>query len=98
MGHTIVRGSLLFTRKPKYKVGTLLKHNHPFQSMEQIMIVRTYIIMGQTTTHEGLIVGNEVRMYDLMYLGEGGRKEPQTERWIDSLIKDKKIEIAAAPH
>ena len=53
--------------------------------------------MGQTTTHEGLIVGNEVRMYDLMYLGEGGRRDSQTERWLHRAIANKKIEIAATP-
>jgi len=61
------------------------------------MIVRTYVVIGQTTTHEGLVVGNEVRMYDLMYLGEEGRKDSQTERWIHRAISNKKIEIAAAP-
>ena len=87
----------MFTKKPKYKVGTLLKHKHYFPEREQVMIVGTYIIMGQTTTHEGLIVGNEVRMYDLMYLGNGGQQESQTERWIDLLIRENKMEIAAAP-
>ena len=53
--------------------------------------------MGQTTTHEGLVVGNEVRMYDLMYLGEGGRKDSQTERWLHRAIANKKIEIEAIP-
>jgi len=61
------------------------------------MIVRTYVVIGQTTTHEGLVVGHEVRMYDLMYLGEEGRKDSQTERWIHRAISNKKIEIAAAP-
>ncbi len=61
------------------------------------MIVGTYVIMGQTATHEGLIVENEVRMYDLMYLGENGRKESQTERWIDMLIRQDKMEIASSP-
>tara|TARA_Y100001938_G_scaffold76594_1_gene105999 strand:+ start:252 stop:440 length:189 start_codon:yes stop_codon:yes gene_type:complete len=61
------------------------------------MIVGTYVIMGQTATHEGLIVENEVRMYDLMYLGENGRKESQTEKWIDMLIRQDKMEIASSP-
>ena len=61
------------------------------------MIVGTYVIMGQTATHEGLIVENEVRMYDLMYLGGNGRKESQTERWIDMLIRQDKMEIASSP-
>ena len=61
------------------------------------MIVGTYVIMGQTATHEGLIVQNEVRMYDLMYLGENGRKESQTEKWIDMLIRQDKMEIASSP-
>tara|TARA_Y100000310_G_C20531612_1_gene738741 strand:+ start:368 stop:532 length:165 start_codon:yes stop_codon:yes gene_type:complete len=53
--------------------------------------------MDPTTTHEGLVVENEVRMYSLMYLGEEGRKESQTEGWLDLSIKDKKIEVAAIP-
>tara|TARA_R110002073_G_scaffold200475_6_gene359717 strand:+ start:3870 stop:4058 length:189 start_codon:yes stop_codon:yes gene_type:complete len=61
------------------------------------MIVGTYVAMGQIATHEGLIVENEVRMYDLMYLGDGGRKESQTERWLDMLIRQSKMEIAATP-
>jgi len=65
---------------------------------EQVMIVGSYVIMGQTTTHEGLIVENEVRMYDLMYLGEEGKKESQTERWLDMLIRDEKVEVAATPN
>ena len=85
-------------RKPKYKTGTLLKYRYAsFPKREQVMIVGTYLIMGQTATHEGLIVENEVRMYDLMYLGEGGRRESQTERWIDMLIRRDKMEIASAP-
>ena len=68
-----------------------------YPEREQIMIVRSYVAMGQITTHEGLIVENEIRMYDLMYLGESGRKESQTERWLDMLIKDGKVEIAATP-
>jgi hypothetical protein len=62
------------------------------------MIVRTYVIVEQATTHEGLVVGNEVRMYDLMYLGEGGRKDSQTERWLHRAIANKKIEIEATPN
>ena len=88
---------MLTKRKPKYKIGTLLRNSYGPGTSEQVMIVRTYVIMGQTTTHEGLIVGNEVRMYDLMYLGEGGRKDYQTERWLHRAISNKKIEIAAAP-
>jgi hypothetical protein len=88
---------LLTKREPKYKIGTLLRNSYGAKTSEQVMIVRTYVIMGQTTTHEGLVVGNEVRMYDLMYLGEGGRKDSQTERWLHRAISNKKIEIAAAP-
>ena len=88
---------MLTERKPKYKIGTLLRNSYGPETSEQVMIVRTYVIMGQTTTHEGLVVGNEVRMYDLMYLGEGGRKDSQTERWLHRAISNKKIEIAAAP-
>jgi hypothetical protein len=54
--------------------------------------------MDPTTTHEGLIVENEVKMYDLMYLGQEGRRESQTERWLDLLIKDKKMEVVATPN
>ena len=90
---------LLFPKKiPKYKTGTLLRYKYVFYpEREQIMIVGTYVIMGQTATHEGLIVENEVRMYELMYLGENGRKESQTERWIDMLIRQDKMEIASSP-
>jgi len=56
------------------------------------------VIVEQATTHEGLVVGNEVRMYDLMYLGEGGRKDSQTERWLHRAIANKKIEIEATPN
>jgi len=89
----------LLTRKPKYKIGTLLRNNTPEASpiLEQIMIVGSYVIVEQTTTHEGLVVENEVRMYNLMYLGDEGRKGSQTERWLETLIKRKKIEIAATP-
>ena len=88
---------MLTKKKPKYKIGTLLRNSYSDPESEQIMIVGTYVIMGQTTTHEGLVIGNEVRMYDLMYLGEEGRREPQTERWLDILIRKEKIEIAAIP-
>ncbi len=89
---------LLPKRKPKYKTGTLLKYNYgSYPEREQIMIVGTYVMMGQTATHEGLIVENEIRMYDLMYLGDGGRRASQTERWIDMLITLDKMEIAATP-
>ena len=92
----------MLTRKPKYKIGTLLRNKNAVERdaplLEQIMIVRAYVIMDPTTTHEGLVVENEVKMYDLMYLGQEGRKESQTERWLDLLIKDKKIEIAATPN
>ena len=88
---------LLTQRKPKYKIGTLLSSSYGSSTSVQIMIVRTYVIMGKTTTHEGLVVGNEVRMYDLMYLGEDGRKDAQTERWLHRAIANKKIEIAATP-
>tara|TARA_R110000824_G_scaffold279853_2_gene467970 strand:- start:2575 stop:2841 length:267 start_codon:yes stop_codon:yes gene_type:complete len=85
-------------RKPKYKTGTLLKYKYgSYPQREQVMIVGTYVAMGQIATHEGLIVENEVRMYDLMYLGDGGRKESQTERWLDMLIRQSKMEIAATP-
>ena len=87
----------MHTKNSKYKTGTLLKLRQLPRSREQIMIVRSYVAMGQITTHEGLIVENEIRMYDLMYLGESGRKESQTERWLDMLIKDGKVEIAAMP-
>ncbi len=91
----------MLTRKPKYKTGTLLRNKNAVDIgaplLEQIMIVRTYVIMDPTTTHEGLVVENEVRMYSLMYLGEEGRKESQTEGWLDLSIKDKKIEVAAIP-
>ena len=66
-------------------------------ALEQIMIVDYYLMMERNKTHEGLIVENEVKAYDLMYLGQEGRKESQTERWLDVLIKDKQIEIAAIP-
>ena len=93
---------MLTKSKPKYKIGTLLRNRNAGEngtpSLEQVMIVRTYVIMDPTTTHEGLVVENEVKMYDLMYLGQKGRKESQTERWLDLLIKDKKIEIAATPN
>ena len=88
---------LLTQRKPKYKIGTLLRNSYGSETSEQVMIVRTYVIMGQTTTHEGLVVGNKVRMYDLMYLGEDGRMDSQTERWLHRAIANKKIEIAATP-
>ena len=90
---------LLFPKKiPKYKTGTLLRYKYvSYPKREQVMIVGTYVIMGQTATHEGLIVENEVRMYDLMYLGENGRKESQTEKWIDMLIRQDKMEIASSP-
>ncbi len=88
---------MLTKREPKYKIGTLLRNSYGPETSEQVMIVRTYVIMGQTTTHEGLVVGNEVRMYDLMYLGEGGRKDSQTERWLHRAIANKKIEIEAIP-
>jgi len=54
-------------------------------------------MIERNKTHEGLIVENEVQAYDLMYLGQEGRKESQTERWLDVLISDRKIEIAATP-
>ena len=88
---------MLTRLKPKYKIGTLLRNSYGDPESEQVMIVRTYIMMGQTTTHEGLVVGNEVRMYDLMYLGQSGRKDSQTERWLHRAILNKKIEIAATP-
>jgi len=92
----------LLTRKPKYKIGTLLRNKNAVERdsplLEQVMIVRTYVIMGQTTTHEGLVVENEVRMYDLMYLGDKGKKAPQTERALDILIRDKKMEVVATPN
>ena len=66
-------------------------------ALEQIMIVDCYLMMERNKTHEGLIVENEVQAYDLMYLGQKGRRESQTERRLDTLIKDKKIEIAATP-
>lgn len=88
---------MLTKREPKYKIGTLLRNSYGSAAHEQVMIVGTYVIMGQITTHEGLIVENEVRMYDLMYLGEGGRMDSQTERWIDMLVRKEKMEIAAAP-
>ena len=88
---------MLTRLKPKYKIGTLLKNSYGTHESEQVMIVGTYVIMGQTTTHEGLVVENEVRMYDLMYLGEGGRQDSQTERWLHAAIANKKIEIAATP-
>lgn len=92
----------MLTRKPKYKIGTLLRNKNAVERdsplLEQVMIVRTYVIMGQTTTHEGLVVENEVRMYDLMYLGDKGKKAPQTERALDILIRDKKMEVVATPN
>ena len=88
---------MLTERKPKYKIGTLLRNSYGKPESEQVMIVRTYVILGQTRTHEGLVVENPVRMYELMYLGEGGRKDAQTERWLHRAISNKKIEIAAAP-
>ena len=66
-------------------------------ALEQILIVDSYLMMERNKTHEGLIVENEVKAYDLMYLGQEGRVESQTERWLDTLIRDKKIEIAATP-
>ena len=84
-------------RIPKYKIGTLLKHKNYFPEREQVMITGTYLATGQITTHEGLVVKDEIRMYDLIYLGDGGRKESQTERWIDMLIRNEKMEIAATP-
>ena len=89
---------MLTKREPKYKIGTLLRNSYGAKTSEQVMIVRTYVIVEQATTHEGLVVGNEVRMYDLMYLGEGGRKDSQTERWLHRAIANKKIEIEATPN
>ena len=66
-------------------------------ALEQVMIVDCYLMMERNRTHEGLIIENEVQAYDLMYLGQEGRVEPQTERWIDTLIRGEKIEIAATP-
>ena len=66
-------------------------------TLEQILIVDRYLMMERNKTHEGLIIENEVQAYDLMYLGQKGRIESQTERWLDMLIKNKKIEIAATP-
>ena len=91
----------MFTRKPKYKIGTLLRNKQSSAKsepkLEQIMIVGSYTIMGQTTTHEGLIVKNEVLMYSLMYLGDGGRREAQTARLVEDLVYHGKMEIASAP-
>ena len=88
-------------RKPKYKIGTLLRNKQSSAKsefrLEQIMIVGSYTMMGQTTTHEGLVVENEVLMYNLMYLGDDGRRESQTARLIEDLIYHGKMEIASAP-
>lgn len=93
---------MLTKSKPKYKIGTLLRNKNAVKKgaplLEQIMIVRAYVIMDPTTTHEGLIVESEVKMYDLMYLGQEGKRESQTERWLETLIRDKKIEVAATPN
>jgi len=92
---------LLFTKKQKYKIGTLLRYKQAAENgdsvLEQVMIVAIYTIMGQIRTHEGLIVQNEVPMYKLMYLGDGGRKEAQTAKLVEDLIYHGKMEIAAAP-
>ena len=78
---------MLTKSKPKYKTGTLLRNKNAAENgtplLEQVMIVRAYVIMDPTTTHEGFVVENEVKMYYLMYLGQKGRKESQTERWLD---------------
>ena len=88
--------------KPKYKIGTLLRDKHATERgephREQIMIIGHYSIVEQNKTHEGLIVENEVKMYNLMYLGEKGRRAPQTERWLETLIKNKKLEVVAIPN
>ncbi len=92
---------MLMKSKPKYKIGTLLRNKNALakipQALEQILIVDRYLMIECNKTHEGVIVENEVQAYDLMYLGQKGRKESQTERWLDVLISDRKIEIAATP-
>ncbi len=91
----------MFTRKPKYKIGTLLRDNQAEGMgdlrLEQLMIVDIYTIMGQIRTHEGLVVQNEVPMYKLMYLGDGGRMVTHTAKIIEDMVHYGKWEIAAAP-
>ena len=46
---------------------------------------------------DGATVKSEYWMYNLMYLGKGGKMIAQTALWLEEMIGGKKIEIASTP-
>lgn len=88
----------MFTRKkPKYKIGTLLRLKNAWPGREQIMVVDYYLKIEKSKLYGEPIIEDRYWVYNLMYLGEGGKKIPQTALWLEGMIEDKKIEVASIP-
>jgi len=85
-------------RNPKYKIGTLLKVNDPWDGQGQIVVAGYFPMAEEYESRPGQIVRNEYWMYDLMYLGKKGKTIAQTALWLEQMIDDKKIEVASTPN
>jgi hypothetical protein len=89
----------LFTRKkPRYKIGTLLRLKNAWPGREQIMVVDYFLKVERSRLYGEPIIEDKYWVYSLMYLGDGGKKVPQTALWLEEMIENKKIEVVAAPN
>ena len=88
---------MLLSRKPKYKIGTLLKINESNPGQEQIIVADYFPMAEEYRIKDGATVKSEYWMYNLMYLGKGGKMIAQTALWLEEMIGGKKIEIASTP-
>jgi len=89
----------LFSRKkPRYKIGTLLKLKDAWPGREQIMIIDYFLRIEKSELYGGSVIKDKYWMYNLMYLGDSGKKIPQTALWLEEMIADKKIEVVATPN
>ena len=82
----------MFTRKkPRYKIGTLLRLKNAQPGREQIMVVDYFLKVEKSRLYGESIIEDRYWVYNLMYLSDGGKKVPQTALWLEEMIENKKI-------
>tara|TARA_Y100000034_G_scaffold122475_1_gene167960 strand:- start:1686 stop:1874 length:189 start_codon:yes stop_codon:yes gene_type:complete len=62
------------------------------------MIIDYFLRIEKSELHGGSVIEDKYWMYNLMYLGDGGKKIPQAAMWLEEMIADKKIEVVATPN
>ncbi len=84
-------------RKPRCKIGTLLRLENAPLGHEQVIVVDYFLKVERGRLYGEPIIENRYWVYDLMYLGKNGKTIAQTALWLEQMIEEKKIEVASTP-